>query len=582
MYVAQRRKEGAEGALLVFRHLDADQDVGGVGTLVAVVEQADVPVRAHARQELHQRARALGELEAVQQFVMRQRRAPAHHVADMLLGKLVVGQVQRVEAMLAEAGGDLVVLSAAGNLHANEDMRHAGVGDAVVELGHAARPHQLAEALEAAALFRDGHGEHAFAGLAYLGALGHKAQAVEVHVGAAGDCHQVLALELLALGVRLQARYGQRAGRLEDAAGVLEHVLHARADRVGIAQDDVVDQFARDAEGLLADQPDRGAVREQAHFLQLDALAGIDRALHRVRIDGLHADHLDLGAHRLDVRGDTGDQPAAADGDEHRVDRARMLAQDFHGDGALAGDHLGVVERVDEGQLVLFLQHRGVVVRVAVGLAVQHDLDPLAAALAHGVDLHLRRGHRHGDDGLALQPGRRQRHALRVIAGGGGDHAALDLFRRQRGHLVVRAAQLEGEDRLGVLALEPDRVAGAGRQLVRIGQFGLLRHVIDLGGQDLLQVIGSGGGLAGHGLGAGRRRAQQGAQKSREILAETVNDKGCRPGAPGRGDAAAAWRWRRDAHAVPVEWIGIHSDNGTAACRAGAGLASAPGCACAM
>ncbi|SOY87333.1 hypothetical protein [Cupriavidus taiwanensis] len=76
--------------------------------------------------------------------------------------------------------------------------------------------------------------------------------------------------------------------------------------------------------------------------------------------------------------------------------------------------------------------------------------------------------------------------------------------------------------------------------------------------------------------------AQQGAQKSREILAETVNDKGCRPGAPGRGDAAAAWRWRRDVHAVPVEWIGIHSGNGTAARRAGAGLASAPGCACAM
>ena len=35
------------------------------------------------------------------------------------------------------------------------------------------------------------------------------------------------------------------------------------------------------------------------------------------------------------------------------VDRALVLAQDLHRDRALAGDHVGVVERMDEGQAAL-------------------------------------------------------------------------------------------------------------------------------------------------------------------------------------------------------------------------------------
>ena len=224
------------------------------------------------------------------------------------------------------------------------------VGDAVVELGHRARADQLAEALEAAALLGDRHREQRLALLADLGALGDEAQPVEVHVGAAGDGHEGLALELVRLDVLLDRRHAQRAGRLEDAARVLEHVLDGGADRVGVDDDEVVDQRARQAEGLLAHQLDRGAVGEQADVGQRHALAGAHRAQHRVGVDGLHADHLDLGPHRLDVGGDAGDQPAAADGDEHRVDRALVLAQDLHRDRALAGDHVRVVEGVHEGQ----------------------------------------------------------------------------------------------------------------------------------------------------------------------------------------------------------------------------------------
>jgi hypothetical protein len=44
---------------------------------------------------------------------------------------------------------------------------------------------------------------------------------------------------------------GQRAGRLDDAARVDEHVLDGGADGVGVDQHELVDQLAGDAEGLL-------------------------------------------------------------------------------------------------------------------------------------------------------------------------------------------------------------------------------------------------------------------------------------------------------------------------------------------
>ena len=50
----------------------------------------------------------------------------------------------------------------------------------------------------------------------------------------------------------------------------------------------------------------------------------------------------------------------------------------------------------------------------------------------------------------------RQRHALRVIAGGGRDHAVLARRGIERHHFRVGAAQLEGKDRLQILAFQQD------------------------------------------------------------------------------------------------------------------------------
>jgi len=121
-----------------------------------------------------------------------------------------------------------------------------------------------------------------------------------------------------------------------------------------------------------------------------------------------------------------------------------------------------------------------------VGIAGQHDL---AAAFGDGIDLDLRRGGRHYDHGTDAELLRRQRDALRVVAGRGADHAPLPLRRRQMHDLVVGAAQLEAEHRLHVLALEQYAVAAARREDRRQLQRRFDGHVIDAGVEYLFEIV---------------------------------------------------------------------------------------------
>ena len=135
-----------------------------------------------------------------------------------------------------------------------------------------------------------------------------------------------------------------------------------------------------------------------------------------------------------------------------------QLLQHLHGHGALAGNHVGVVKGVDKGQALFFLQHHGVLVRVGIALAGQHHF---AAQRGHGINFELGCGGGHHDDGAAAQLARAQGHALRMVAGRGANHPALQLAGGEVGHFVVRAAQLEAEHRLLVFALEQHFVAQA-------------------------------------------------------------------------------------------------------------------------
>src|SRR3954453_21593992 len=68
--VAERFEKCLEVGHVLGRHFEAGEDAAEVGTVVAVVEQADVPSSAERFEEIDQRAGALGELEAAQLLVM--------------------------------------------------------------------------------------------------------------------------------------------------------------------------------------------------------------------------------------------------------------------------------------------------------------------------------------------------------------------------------------------------------------------------------------------------------------------------------------------------------------------------------
>jgi hypothetical protein len=160
-------------------------------------------------------------------------------------------------------------------------------------------PIRVQNFLEAAGLFRDGHRQHRFPLFAQFRPFRHEAQAVEIHVGAGGDGHQVPVLRLLPRRPDLGAGHAQGAGGLQDGTGVLEHVLDGGADGVVVHPDHLVHVLLAQAEGLLAHLLHRHAVGEDAHLGQDDALLLAQGAGHGVGLFRLHADDPDFRRRRL-------------------------------------------------------------------------------------------------------------------------------------------------------------------------------------------------------------------------------------------------------------------------------------------
>ena len=157
------------------------------------------------------------------------------------------------------------------------------------------------------------------------------------------------------------------------------------------------------------------------------------------------------------------DQPATADRDHQHLEVGRRL-QHLQGERALARDHGRVVERMDEGQAVALGDLPGMAGRILDALALEHHPGTEAPRV---LDLHERRVARHDDGRRDAQAPRVVGDALRMIAGGHGDHARGRLLGRQLRQAVQGAALLERGGVLQVLELEPDLGAGDLRQRAR-------------------------------------------------------------------------------------------------------------------
>ena len=90
----------------------------------------------------------------------------------------------------------------------------------------------------------------------------------------------------------------------------------------------------------------------------------------------MDAEDLDIRVERFNVNGDAGKQSAASDGNEDRVNIAvgvLSLTNNFHSDGALAGNHIRIIEGRYGSQAFFCLKFFCVSSCVAKGLAEEND-----------------------------------------------------------------------------------------------------------------------------------------------------------------------------------------------------------------
>ena len=79
---------------LIIWHLDPCQNPTVVGSVVAIVKQADVPAVADRLQKIHQCTGPLRKLKPKNLFVLKTAGAAANHMSNMDLGKLIVANIQ--------------------------------------------------------------------------------------------------------------------------------------------------------------------------------------------------------------------------------------------------------------------------------------------------------------------------------------------------------------------------------------------------------------------------------------------------------------------------------------------------------
>ena len=181
-------------------------------------------------------------------------------------------------------------------------MRLRAPAQPVVELGDDAPADRRAELAERARPLGNGDREQRLARLAELGAFGDEAQAVEVHVRAAqhGDEPLVLRTPSRATHVFSPATPSAPAGSMIVRVSSKMSLMAAHTSSF-VTRTISSTVVLHDRERPLADLAHGDAVGEDADVVEPDAAAGRERLVHRVGLERLDADHLDVGPDRLDV-----------------------------------------------------------------------------------------------------------------------------------------------------------------------------------------------------------------------------------------------------------------------------------------
>ena len=267
------------------------------------------------------------------------------------------------------------------------------------------------------------------------------------------------------------------ACRLYDLLGALEQHQDGGSDVVIGYRHHVVNKGVDVLHGLGARALDGDAVRNRVHGIACkDAvlMEGVDdcRCTFCLYADDLNArvDLLDAGSH-------TGQQAAAARRNQNHID-SRLVAQDFHADGALTCHDVLVIKRMNKGRAGFLYDFHCLGIGVIVARAGQHDIR--AVALGRGY-LGNRGGTRHTNGSRNADLSCGKRNALRVVACGRSNDRLESACLVQLHDFVICTAHLEGAGFLLVFALQKDFCAGHAGEGCRRGE----RNIVN----DRLQTL---------------------------------------------------------------------------------------------
>ena len=183
---------------------------------------------------------------------------------------------------------------------------------------------------------------------------------------------------------------------------------------------------------------------------RLDDSSRIERAHERRSALRHHADDAHVGFSGFHHCGEARYEAAAADGDEDGAQVGHFFEY-LDAQRALARDDVGVIERRDHREAAFFLVGASTRIGVIEGCAEQFRL---CAQGTHGVELGVRRGFGHHDQGPDAQLLGREGHALGMVPRARGDDAPLKLRGVEFLQRIQGAAHLERTRSLEILRLE--------------------------------------------------------------------------------------------------------------------------------
>ncbi len=172
--------------------------------------------------------------------------------------------------------------------------------------------------------------------------------------------------------------------------------------------------------------------------------------LHAGSAGGLDAVDLAFGVNLLYGEGDTGDETAAADGNNNGIQIGHLL-RDFKAYGGLPGDDICVVKGVDEGIAVLVTELKGFVIGIVVDAVYHNNLGAVALG-----GFNFRDGGAVGKADIAFDAvaGRGEGNALGMVAGRTGDDTARFFFFGKVADFEIRAANFKRAGNLQVFGFK--------------------------------------------------------------------------------------------------------------------------------